>query len=116
MLVLASAAVICAAVPLSVTELLPLTPPTTVVPSRVHLDIAVRHRQHRVQHVGGVRLSDTVMRCPLSEIAVFSLPLSEAGSAPTPSSYRRAGSPPSSVPIVALLTVSVVVTDRLSGP
>ena len=58
--------------------------------------------------------SDTEI--PLSEIAVFSLPLSEAGTASDTVVVSASVMPTVFVPDVALLIVSVVVTDRLSGP
>ncbi len=58
--------------------------------------------------------SDTEI--PLSEIAVFSLPLSEAGTVSDTVVVSASVMPTVFVPDVALLLVSVVVTDRLSGP
>ena len=98
MLVLASAAVICAAVPLSVTELLPLAPPTMVTPVVVSTLILPCDTVSTVCSRSAVfGPSDTEI--PLSEIAVFSLTAQrEEAPSPTPSSYRRPGSPPSSLP------------------
>ena len=62
-------------------------------------------------------VSDTEIALdPLSEIAVFSLPLSEAGSASDTVVVSASVMPTVCVPDVALLTVSVVFTNRLSGP
>ena len=59
--------------------------------------------------------SDTEI--PLSEIAVFSLPpRNEAGTASDTVVVSASVMPTVFVPDVALLLVSVVCTDRLSGP
>ena len=115
MLVLASAAVICAAVPLSVTELLPLAPPTMVTPVVVSTLILPCDTVSTVCSRSAVfGPSDTEI--PLSEIAVFSLPLSEAGTVSDTVVVSATWIATVFVAEVALLTVSVVVTDRLSGP
>ena len=62
----------------------------------------------------GLGPSDTEI--PLSEIAVFSLPLSEAGTASDTIIISASMMPTVFVPDVALLLVSVVFTDRLFGP
>ena len=62
-------------------------------------------------------VSDTVIAlASLSAIAVFSLPLSEAGSASDTVVVSASVMPTVCGPVVAPLTVSVVVTTRLSGP
>ena len=115
MLVLASAAVICAAVPLSVTELLPLAPPTMVTPVVVSTLILPCDTVSTVCSRSAVfGPSDTEI--PLSEIAVFSLTPGEAGTVSDTVVVSATWIATVFVAEVALLTVSVVVTDRLSGP
>ena len=82
-----SAASIAAAVPVSVTVPLPLPPMVTpLVAPTVMVPCDTASVVISVSPVLGP--SDTEI--PLSEIAVFSLPLSEAGPSPTPSSCRPA--------------------------
>ena len=116
MLVLASAAVICAAVPLSVTELLPLAPPTMVTPVVVSTLILPCDTVSTVCSRSAVfGPSDTEI--PLSESAVFSLTASvEVGTVSDTVVVSATWIATVFVAEVALLTVSVVVTDRLSGP
>ena len=84
----------------------PLIAPTVMV--------SCEHRQRRDSVSAVLGPSDTEM--PLSEIAMFSLPLSEAGTASDTVVVSASMMPTVFVPDVALLLVSIVCTDRLSGP
>ena len=85
----------------------PLVVPTVMVPcDTVSVVVSVSAGVRTIRH----------RECPLSEIAVFSLPLSEAGTVSDTVVVSASVIATVFVPDVAPLLVSVVFTDRLSVP